>query len=86
MRLSGMKALSKKRRRSDFEGAISYSPAISHDEIEENIVLTLPAFQDRMVVLVAGLVMILGLVYIVNRMRERSEAKRKSGDNSISQV
>jgi hypothetical protein len=46
--------------------------------------LTFPAFQDRMVVLAAGLVMVLGLVYIVNRMRIRGEAKRSGGDNHVS--
>ena len=60
-------------------------PAISHEEIGENTVLTFPALQEKIVVLAAGLVMVLGGVYIVNRMRERTEAKRRSGDNQISQ-
>ncbi len=42
--------------------------------------LTFPAFQDRVVVLAAGLVMVLGLAYIVNRMRMRREAQKPGGD------
>lgn len=51
---------------------------------KEKSVLTFPAFPDRIIVLAAGLVMVLGLAYIVNRMRERTEAKHKSGDNEVS--
>ena len=46
--------------------------------------LTFPAFQDRMIVLAAGLLMVLGLVYIVNRLRMRGEAKRAGGDDHVS--
>ena len=37
--------------------------------------LTFPSFEDRLIVLVSGLVMALGLMYIVNRLRVRSEKK-----------
>jgi hypothetical protein len=47
-------------------------------------VLTFPAFQDRIVVLAAGLVMVLGLAYIVNRMRMRGEEKQKNGESEDS--
>jgi len=42
-------------------------------------VLTFPELHDRMVVLAAGLVMVLGLAYIVNMMRVRRK-KASSGD------
>ena len=45
--------------------------------------LTFPALQDRMIVLAAGLVMLLGLVYIVNRLRMRGEAMRSGGQNHV---
>jgi hypothetical protein len=38
--------------------------------------LIFPAFQDRMVVLAAALVMSGGLAFIVNRMRVRTEEKK----------
>ena len=44
--------------------------------------LTFPAFQDRVIVLATGLVMILGLAYIVNRMRIRGKQR---GGSSIEQ-
>ena len=43
--------------------------------------LTFPAFQDRMVVLAVGLVMVLGLAYIVNRMRMRGEEKQENSES-----
>jgi hypothetical protein len=46
--------------------------------------LTFPAFQDRLIVLAAGLLMVLGLVYLVNRMRMRGDAKRAEGNNHVS--
>ena len=55
----------------------------SHEAHEEEAMLTFPALQDRMVVLAAGLVMVLGLVYIVNRLRMRGEAKRSGGQNHV---
>jgi flagellar biogenesis protein FliO len=57
-----------------------YSPAILLDETRERSVLTFPALQDRMVVLAAGLAMVLGLAYIVNKMRKRGETKQPGGD------
>ena len=52
---------------------------ISPDEPREQNVLTFPELHDRMVVLAAGLVMVLGLAYIVNKMRVRRK-KASSGD------
>jgi len=40
--------------------------------------LIFPAFQDRLIVLAAGLMMIAGLAYLVNRMRVRSESRRST--------
>lgn len=55
----------------------------SHEARDEAAMLTFPALQDRVVVLAAGLVMVLGLVYIVNRLRKRGEAKRSGGENHV---
>ena len=59
-------------------------PAISHDVREEKTVLIFPAFIDRIVVLVTGLVMLLGFGYIVNRMRIRTEEQKSRGDGQDS--
>jgi hypothetical protein len=37
--------------------------------------LTFPALQDRLIVLATGLVMVVGLAYIVNTMRKRAEER-----------
>jgi hypothetical protein len=59
-------------------------PAISHDVHEEKTVLIFPAFIDRIVVLVTGLVMLLVLGYVVNRMRVRTEKQKSRGENQES--
>jgi hypothetical protein len=41
--------------------------------------LTFPAIQDRLIVLASGLIMAAGLAFIVNRMRVRSEKKKRTG-------
>ena len=42
--------------------------------------LIFPAFQDRIIVLAAGLLMTAGLAYIVNRLRNRTEEKKQDID------
>jgi hypothetical protein len=43
--------------------------------------LIFPAFQDRIIVLAAGLLMTAGLAYIVNRMKNRTEVKQEETDS-----
>jgi hypothetical protein len=47
--------------------------------------LTFPAFQDRLIVLATGLVMVLGLAYIVNMMRRRGDQRSGSRNDKVKQ-